>query len=53
MNTAIIILAAGASSRMGMPKQLLMIEGKTLIKRVSDLAMNTSCHPIVAVLGAN
>lgn len=53
MNTAIIILAAGASSRMGMPKQLLMIEGKTLIKRVSDLAMNTSCHPIVVVLGAN
>jgi molybdenum cofactor cytidylyltransferase len=53
MNTSIIILAAGASSRMGMPKQLLMIEGKTLIKRVSEMALDTSCHPIVVVLGAN
>lgn len=53
MNTCIIILAAGASSRMGMPKQLLMIEGKTLIKRVSEIAMDTPCYPIVTVLGAN
>lgn len=53
MNTSIIILAAGASSRMGMPKQLLMIEGKTLIRRVSEMAIDTSCHPIVVVLGAN
>ena len=53
MNTSIIILAAGASSRMGMPKQLLMIEGKTLIKRVSETVMNTPCYPIVIVLGAN
>jgi molybdenum cofactor cytidylyltransferase len=53
MNTSIIILAAGASSRMEMPKQLLMIEGKTLIRRVSEMAIETSCHPIVVVLGAN
>ncbi len=53
MNTGIIILAAGASSRMGMPKQLLMIEGKTLIKRVSEMAIDTLCHPVVVVLGAN
>jgi hypothetical protein len=53
MNTAIIILAAGASSRMGAPKQLLLIDGKTLIKRTFDTAMDTPCHPIVLVLGAN
>ena len=53
MNTAIIILAAGASSRMGAPKQLLLVDGKTLIKRVCDTAMGTPCHPIVLVLGAN
>ncbi len=53
MNTAIIILAAGASSRMGMPKQLLMIDGKTLIKRVTEMCLDTPCHPIVVVLGAN
>jgi molybdenum cofactor cytidylyltransferase len=53
MNTSIIILAAGASSRMGMPKQLLMVEGKTLIRRIAEVAMDTPSHPIVVVLGAN
>lgn len=53
MNVSIIILAAGASSRMGAPKQLLLIDGKTLIKRTFDTAMDTPCHPIVLVLGAN
>ena len=53
MNTAIIILAAGASSRMGVPKQLLLVDGKTLIKRVCDTSLDTPCHPIVLVLGAN
>jgi molybdenum cofactor cytidylyltransferase len=53
MNISIIILAAGASSRMGAPKQLLLVDGKTLIKRICETAMDTPCHPIVAVLGAN
>lgn len=53
MNVAIIILAAGASSRMGAPKQLLLVDGKTLLKRICETAMDTPCHPIVAVLGAN
>jgi molybdenum cofactor cytidylyltransferase len=53
MNVSIIILAAGASSRMGAPKQLLLVDGKTLIKRICDTAMDTTCHPIVVVLGAN
>lgn len=53
MNTAIIILAAGASSRMGAPKQLLLVDGKSLIKRICETAMDTPCHPIVTVLGAN
>jgi molybdenum cofactor cytidylyltransferase len=53
MNVGIIILAAGSSSRMGVPKQLLLIDGKTLIKRVIDVAIDTPCYPIVTVLGAN
>jgi molybdenum cofactor cytidylyltransferase len=53
MNVSIIILAAGASSRMGVPKQLLLVEGKTLIKRIGEIAMDTPSHPIVMVLGAN
>lgn len=53
MNIGIVILAAGASSRMGVPKQLLHIDGISLIKRVTELAMETACYPIVVVLGAN
>lgn len=53
MNVGIIILAAGTSSRMGVPKQLLLIDGKTLIKRVVEVAIDTPCYPIVTVLGAN
>lgn len=53
MNTAIIILAAGQAKRMGSPKQLLMIEGKTLIKSITEKALDTECFPITVVLGAN
>jgi molybdenum cofactor cytidylyltransferase len=53
MNTGIVILAAGASSRMGVPKQLLHIDGISLIKRMTEMAMDTPCYPIVVVLGAN
>lgn len=53
MNVGIVILAAGASSRMGVPKQLLHIDGQSLLKRVAEMAMETPCYPIVVVLGAN
>ena len=52
-STAIVILAAGASSRMGQPKQLLEYQSETLIARVSRLALETECRPVVLVLGAN
>ncbi|MHA4895402.1 nucleotidyltransferase family protein [Pedobacter sp. PWIIR3] len=52
MSTGIIILAAGSSSRLGKPKQLLVFRGKTLLQNVSNTALNTSCRPIVVVLGA-
>ena len=53
MNTAIVILAAGKSSRMEQPKQMLIIEGKTLVKRTAEMAMKTDCYPICVVVGAN
>ena len=52
-NIAIIILAAGASRRMGQPKQLLQFGGKSLIQHVCQTATQTNCHPVIVVLGAN
>ncbi|MFT6204001.1 MAG: molybdenum cofactor cytidylyltransferase [Spirosomataceae bacterium] len=53
MNVAIIILAAGKSSRMGVPKQAIEINGKTLIKNIIDTTLETKCYPITVVVGAN
>lgn len=49
----IIILAAGESKRMGLPKQLLNIGGKSLIRRTAEIALATQCYPVVLVIGAN
>jgi len=49
----IIVLAAGASTRMQEPKQLLEFEGKTLLRRAVETAISTNCQPVVVVLGAN
>jgi molybdenum cofactor cytidylyltransferase len=51
--TALIMLAAGASTRMGQPKQLLTFQGKALLRHVTEIAIASSCQPIVVVLGAN
>jgi molybdenum cofactor cytidylyltransferase len=50
---AIIILAAGASTRMGRPKQLLEYKGRSLIQHAVEVATASVCHPIIVVLGAN
>lgn len=47
---AIIILAAGNSSRMGQPKQLLNLKGKTLLQTTIDAAQGTG-NPVILVLG--
>jgi molybdenum cofactor cytidylyltransferase len=51
-NCAIVILAAGSSSRMGNPKQLLLYKGKSLIQHSIYEAMQTM-HPVIVVVGAN
>lgn len=50
---AIIILAAGASTRMGTPKQLLPYQGCSLLRYTIESAMASVCQPVVVVLGAN
>lgn len=49
---AIIILAAGASVRMGTPKQLLPYRGRSLLRQIASEAIASVCEPIIVVLGA-
>lgn len=53
MKTGIIILAAGSSSRLGRPKQLLDYKGKTLLQTVINEALKTDYNPVIVVLGAH
>ncbi|MGB1284339.1 MAG: nucleotidyltransferase family protein [Polaribacter sp.] len=53
MKIAILILAAGNSSRMGSPKQLLKINGKTFIEIAIENAIETNVKAVFCVLGAN
>ena len=48
----IILLAAGGSTRLGSPKQLLVYRGTTLLRRAAETALATGCRPVVAVLGS-
>ena len=49
--TAGIILAAGASTRYGEPKQLLRLKDKCLLEWVLDAALNSALNSVVLVLG--
>jgi CTP:molybdopterin cytidylyltransferase MocA len=53
LRVGIIILAAGASTRMGEPKQLLSISGDPLVIRATEAALASIAWPIVVVLGAH
>lgn len=52
-NVAFVILAAGESSRMGTSKQLLEIDGKSLLERVINLIESLGETTTIVVLGAN
>jgi molybdenum cofactor cytidylyltransferase len=52
MNAGIVILAAGASTRMGQSKQMLSWQHQTLLNHTIDTALATGA-PVVVVLGAN
>jgi|SRR4028119_2472151 molybdenum cofactor cytidylyltransferase len=52
-NIGLIILAAGASTRMGTPKQLLLYRGRSFVHYITEVAIASVCQPIAVVLGAN
>jgi molybdenum cofactor cytidylyltransferase len=50
--TGLILLAAGASTRLGKPKQQLVYRNKTLLQHAVTQANASNCSPVVIVLGA-
>jgi molybdenum cofactor cytidylyltransferase len=52
-NCAAILLAAGASVRLGQPKQLLTYRGKSFIQNMLSAAISAKLNPVIVVLGAN
>lgn len=52
MNICGLILAAGGSSRLGRPKQLIRAHGKSLLEQSVGTALNASLQQVYVVLGA-
>lgn len=50
---AAVVLAAGASTRLGRPKQLLLHEGIPLVRRAALSARDSGVDETVVVVGAN
>ena len=51
-NIAVLLLAAGASTRLGHPKQLILKNGQTLLEKEAQVALDSGAQPVVVVLGA-
>jgi molybdenum cofactor cytidylyltransferase len=49
---SVIVLAAGGSSRLGQPKQLVTFKGKTLIQNAVDIAQEAGADQVLVVVGA-
>lgn len=52
MNVVAIVLAAGSSSRMGRPKQLLPVDGTPMVRRVAEAALASRVRQTIVVTGA-
>jgi molybdenum cofactor cytidylyltransferase len=52
MSVAGVVLAAGGSSRLGNPKQLLLIDGQSLLRRSVRAVLDSRCARVAVVTGA-
>ena len=52
MHPCIMVLAAGRSSRLGRPKQLLTFRGRSMIGHTVDTALESGIGPVCVVTGA-
>ena len=52
MSIGVIVLAAGGSTRLGSPKQLLRYGGQTLIRGAATAAVESNCDRVVIVIGS-
>jgi molybdenum cofactor cytidylyltransferase len=48
----VAVLAAGASRRLGQPKQLVTIDGETLLRRACRIAIAADVGPVTAIVGS-
>ena len=53
MKVACAVLAAGASTRLGQPKQLLKLSGETLLERAVRTAAAANLDPVLVILGSH
>jgi len=51
MSVAAVVLAAGGSARFKKPKQFVLFQGETFIKRIVAAAIEAGCAPVVVVAG--
>jgi CTP:molybdopterin cytidylyltransferase MocA len=50
MRVAAVVLAAGASTRLGRPKQSVMLGGETLLERAVRVAREAELSPVIVVV---
>ncbi|RPI04503.1 MAG: nucleotidyltransferase family protein [Ignavibacteriae bacterium] len=49
---ALLVLAAGASTRLGIPKQRIPYRGKPLLRSICEIALQSKAQTVVVVLGS-
>jgi molybdenum cofactor cytidylyltransferase len=53
VSVGLVVLAAGASTRLGHPKQLVTYQGRSLLARAVETALASNLGPVRVVLGAH